>query len=119
MDGSGACSSCLLYAANDDARRAVESYCVPYFDSPSIFARILDKDKVCQRCSWTRTCLRCPQGGHFSINPHPDVKHTVKQAYLPSSNVRGLLLMPQCSLNVRNRSSLPSMRRIGHAGACC
>lgn len=25
----------------------VESYCVPNFDSPSIFARILDKDKVC------------------------------------------------------------------------
>ena len=27
----------------------VESYCVPDFDSPSIFARILDKDKVCMR----------------------------------------------------------------------
>lgn len=26
--------------------RIVESYCVPNFDSPSIFARILDKDKV-------------------------------------------------------------------------
>ena len=25
----------------------VESYCIPNFDSPSIFARILDKDKVC------------------------------------------------------------------------
>lgn len=50
---------------------SVESYCVPYFDSPSIFARILDKNK----------------GGHFSINPRADVKHTVKQAYLPSSNV--------------------------------
>ena len=24
----------------------VESYCVPNFDSPSVFARILDKDKV-------------------------------------------------------------------------
>jgi len=24
----------------------VESYCVPDFDSPSVFARILDKDKV-------------------------------------------------------------------------
>ncbi|KZV94567.1 glycoside hydrolase family 15 protein [Exidia glandulosa HHB12029] len=50
---------------------SVESYCVPYFDSPSVFARILDKDK----------------GGHFSINPCADVKHTVKQAYMPSSNV--------------------------------
>lgn len=50
---------------------SVESYCIPHFDSPSVFARILDKDK----------------GGHFSICPREDVKHTVKQAYLPSSNV--------------------------------
>ncbi|KAG6814784.1 hypothetical protein H0H93_012252, partial [Arthromyces matolae] len=38
-----------------------ESYCVPNFDSPSVFARILDKDK--------------------------GVPFTVKQNYLPSSNV--------------------------------
>ena len=25
---------------------SVESYCVPDFDSPSVFARILDKDKA-------------------------------------------------------------------------
>lgn len=31
----------------------VESYCVPDFDSPSVFARILDKDKVRRR--------RCPR----------------------------------------------------------
>ncbi|KAG8798679.1 hypothetical protein FRC16_006765 [Serendipita sp. 398] len=49
---------------------SIESYCVPYFDSPSVFARILDKDK----------------GGHFSINPTNGF--TPKQAYLPSSNVR-------------------------------
>ncbi|CEL61905.1 putative protein C4H3,03c OS=Schizosaccharomyces pombe (strain 972 / ATCC 24843) GN=SPAC4H3.03c PE=4 SV=1 [Rhizoctonia solani AG-1 IB] len=48
---------------------SVESYCVPNFDSPSVFARILDKDK----------------GGHFSIKPK--IKHSSKQAYLPSSNV--------------------------------
>ncbi|KAI0042680.1 glycoside hydrolase family 15 protein [Auriscalpium vulgare] len=48
---------------------SVESYCVPYFDSPSIFARILDKDK----------------GGHFSVTP--TVPFTTKQNYLPSSNV--------------------------------
>lgn len=48
---------------------SVESYCVPHFDSPSVFARILDKDK----------------GGHFSIKPK--IKHSSKQAYLPSSNV--------------------------------
>ncbi|KAF8603807.1 glycoside hydrolase family 15 protein [Ceratobasidium sp. AG-I] len=48
---------------------SVESYCVPHFDSPSVFARILDKDK----------------GGHFSIKPK--IEHSSKQAYLPSSNV--------------------------------
>ncbi|KAF8586040.1 glycoside hydrolase family 15 protein [Ramaria rubella] len=49
---------------------SVESYCVPHFDSPSIFARILDKDK----------------GGHFSISPDCD-GFSIKQAYLPSSNI--------------------------------
>lgn len=48
---------------------SVESYCVPNFDSPSVFARILDKDK----------------GGHFSIIPN--VHFTTKQNYLPNSNV--------------------------------
>ncbi|KAG8745664.1 hypothetical protein FRC10_007361 [Ceratobasidium sp. 414] len=48
---------------------SVESYCVPHFDSPSVFARILDKDK----------------GGHFSVKP--TIGHSSKQAYLPSSNV--------------------------------
>ncbi|KAF8148253.1 glycoside hydrolase family 15 protein [Crassisporium funariophilum] len=48
---------------------SIESYCVPNFDSPSIFARILDKDK----------------GGHFSITP--TVPFSTRQNYLPSSNV--------------------------------
>ncbi|EGN97770.1 glycoside hydrolase family 15 protein [Serpula lacrymans var. lacrymans S7.3] len=48
---------------------SIESYCIPNFDSPSVFARILDKDK----------------GGHFSITP--TVEFTTKQNYLPSSNV--------------------------------
>ncbi|KAF8227819.1 glycoside hydrolase family 15 protein [Tricholoma matsutake] len=48
---------------------SIESYCVPHFDSPSVFARILDKDK----------------GGHFSITP--TIPFSVKQNYLPSSNV--------------------------------
>ncbi|KAJ3524635.1 hypothetical protein NMY22_g10912 [Coprinellus aureogranulatus] len=48
---------------------SIESYCVPHFDSPSVFARILDKDK----------------GGHFSITPLKPF--TTKQNYLPSSNV--------------------------------
>ncbi|KAJ7438100.1 glycoside hydrolase family 15 protein [Mycena galericulata] len=48
---------------------SIESYCVPNFDSPSVFARILDKDK----------------GGHFSISP--TVPFSTKQNYYPSSNV--------------------------------
>ncbi|KAH9996578.1 glycoside hydrolase family 15 protein [Russula vinacea] len=48
---------------------SIESYCVPDFDSPSVFARILDKDK----------------GGHFSVSPK--IPFTTKQNYLPSSNV--------------------------------
>ncbi|KAF9511362.1 glycoside hydrolase family 15 protein [Hydnum rufescens UP504] len=47
----------------------VESYCIPHFDSPSVFARILDANK----------------GGHFSIRPVE--KANPKQGYLPSSNV--------------------------------
>lgn len=48
---------------------SVESYCIPNFDSPSVFARILDKYK----------------GGHFSITP--TVQFTTKQNYLPNSNI--------------------------------
>ncbi|KAF9078754.1 glycoside hydrolase family 15 protein, partial [Rhodocollybia butyracea] len=48
---------------------SIESYCFPNFDSPSVFARILDKDK----------------GGHFSITP--TVPFSTKQNYLPSSNI--------------------------------
>ncbi|KAG8979266.1 hypothetical protein FRB94_011745 [Tulasnella sp. JGI-2019a] len=50
---------------------SVESYCVPDFDSPSVFARILDKDK----------------GGHFSVMPQDLKGFQSKQAYLPSSNI--------------------------------
>lgn len=32
---------------------SIESYCLPYFDSPSVFARIVDANK----------------GGHFFITP--------------------------------------------------
>ncbi|KAG8928633.1 hypothetical protein FRC02_006645 [Tulasnella sp. 418] len=48
---------------------SIESYCVPNFDSPSVFARILDKNR----------------GGHFSISPL--IPFRPKQTYLPSSNV--------------------------------
>ncbi len=43
----------------------------PEFDSPSIFLRLLDKDK----------------GGYFSIRPAKNLACTTKQQYLPSSNI--------------------------------
>ena len=48
---------------------SIESMCLPYFDSPSVFARIIDANK----------------GGHFSISPTWNFKP--KQAYAPNSNV--------------------------------
>lgn len=47
----------------------IESMCVPYFDSPSVFARIIDEDK----------------GGHFALSP--TWRYKPKQAYAPNSNV--------------------------------
>ncbi|CED85274.1 glycoside hydrolase family 15 protein [Phaffia rhodozyma] len=60
----------LRSAAMVSEDASIESYCVPYFDSPSVFARIVDAKK----------------GGHFSIQPR-DMKCMIKQSYLPSSNV--------------------------------
>ncbi|WVQ79649.1 hypothetical protein IAT38_001749 [Cryptococcus sp. DSM 104549] len=48
---------------------SIESMCIPYFDSPSVFARIVDANK----------------GGHFSITPTWPFKP--KQAYAPNTNV--------------------------------
>ncbi|WOO80607.1 putative protein [Vanrija pseudolonga] len=48
---------------------SIESMCIPYFDSPSVFARIVDADK----------------GGHFSITPTTAFKP--KQVYRPNSNI--------------------------------
>ncbi|KAL7410623.1 glycoside hydrolase family 15 protein [Mrakia frigida] len=50
---------------------SIDSFCLPSFDSPSVFAKIVDKDK----------------GGHFSITPV--CPYSTKQAYWPSSNVLG------------------------------
>ncbi|TVY84218.1 Uncharacterized protein LSUE1_G001108 [Lachnellula suecica] len=50
---------------------SIDFMCWPDFDSPSLFCRLLDKDK----------------GGHFSISPPEDVACTTKQQYLPSSNI--------------------------------
>lgn len=43
----------------------------PDFDSPSVFCRLLDKDK----------------GGYFSIAPPIELNCTTKQQYLPSSSI--------------------------------
>ncbi|KKA28439.1 hypothetical protein TD95_005313, partial [Thielaviopsis punctulata] len=48
---------------------ALDFMCWPDFDSPSIFCRLLDKDK----------------GGYFSIAPPQSRSCTTKQQYLPSS----------------------------------
>jgi GH15 family glucan-1,4-alpha-glucosidase len=50
---------------------SVDYMCWPEFDSPTVFCRLLDKDK----------------GGHFSIQPDADLSCTTKQQYLPSSNI--------------------------------
>ena len=47
----------------------VASYCFPYFDSPSMFARILDKD----------------HGGHWSVTTTTETSS--KQSYVPSTNL--------------------------------
>jgi len=49
---------------------SIDFCCLPHFDSPSVFARLLDADR----------------GGFFCIRPHlSGVRH--KQMYLPESNV--------------------------------
>ena len=48
---------------------AIDWLCLPHFDSPSVFARILDEEK----------------GGHFQIAP--TISHSHKQVYWPESNV--------------------------------
>ncbi|KAL2143501.1 hypothetical protein VTI28DRAFT_10357 [Corynascus sepedonium] len=50
---------------------SVDFMCWPEFDSPSVFCRLLDKDK----------------GGYFSIHPALHLSCTTKQQYLPSSNI--------------------------------
>jgi GH15 family glucan-1,4-alpha-glucosidase len=50
---------------------SIDWYCYPHFDSPSIFAAILD-EKV---------------GGHFAIAPTEVANVTHKQAYWPETNV--------------------------------
>lgn len=50
---------------------SLDFMCWPVFDSPSVFCRILDKDK----------------GGYFSIRPELENEVTCKQKYLPYTNM--------------------------------
>ncbi|KAK3902760.1 Six-hairpin glycosidase-like protein, partial [Staphylotrichum tortipilum] len=50
---------------------SIDFMCWPEFDSPTVFCRLLDKDK----------------GGYFSIHPAAHLSCTTKQQYLPSSNI--------------------------------
>jgi len=61
----GNCKSCAL--VNKEA--SIDWFCFPEFDSPSIFARIIDNEK----------------GGHFRIIP--EIEHKIKQRYLPNTNI--------------------------------
>ncbi|KAG8880940.1 hypothetical protein FRB97_000333 [Tulasnella sp. 331] len=68
---------------------SVESYCVPDFDSPSVFARILDKDK----------------GGHFSVMPQNMEGYHSKQAYVPSSNILSTKFLGEKDFLPRRKTS--------------
>ncbi|KAF2115437.1 Six-hairpin glycosidase [Lophiotrema nucula] len=59
--------TCALVAIDG----GLDFMCWPEFDSPSVFCRMLDKDR----------------GGHFSIYPECGSRGTTKQQYLPSSNI--------------------------------
>lgn len=59
--------TCALVATDG----SIDFMCWPDFDSPSVFCRLLDKNK----------------GGYFFIGPKKGDHLTTKQQYLPSSNV--------------------------------
>lgn len=65
------CAGKLRYPAQGSNPGSLNTLSRPDFDSPSIFCRMLDKDK----------------GGHFSVAPPQHISCTTKQQYLPSSNI--------------------------------
>lgn len=50
---------------------SIDFMCWPVFDSPTIFGRLLDKNK----------------GGYFLVNPEPEEKAICKQSYAPYTNI--------------------------------
>lgn len=61
----GNCKSCALVSKEG----SIDWFCFPEFDSPSVFAKILDEEK----------------GGHFCLVPEQE--HKASQRYLPNTNI--------------------------------
>ncbi|KAH9869306.1 hypothetical protein IAQ61_006512 [Plenodomus lingam] len=76
---------------------SIDYMCWPYFDSPTVFGRILDKDK----------------GGHFTICPTNYDLCTPKQDYLPASNIlQTRYLKEEGALNVVDFFPRPNNRNL-------
>jgi hypothetical protein len=76
----------------------IDWYCCPQFDSPSVFAAILDADK----------------GGQFRISPGCD-DWTSKQLYLPDTNVLiTRYLMPDGVAEVQDFMPVPHTSKAAH-----
>lgn len=66
----GVIGNCQIIALVNSKNASIDWACFPRFDSPSVFARLLDEDK----------------GGHFAIYPeNPD--YTSHQYYLTNTNI--------------------------------
>jgi len=65
----GNCTTAALVSQNG----CIEWCCLPYFDSPAVFAKILDRSK----------------GGEFGIQVPPDYK--IEQQYIPKTNLLSTL----------------------------
>lgn len=66
----GVIGNCQIIALVNSKNASIDWACFPRFDSPSVFARLLDEDK----------------GGHFAIYPeNPD--YVSKQYYLTNTNI--------------------------------
>lgn len=61
----GNCKACALVSK----KASVDWFCFPHFDSPSVFAKLLDTKK----------------GGSFEIKPED--KHNIKQEYIENTNI--------------------------------